>query len=105
MMCSDILLFSTPLPLKILCFFLLYAVASSLKTWIREFFAEGIEVDWIAVCSDEDVKKVDDPAVNTFEIGIEVNTQSEIISSFLKKDSNHIKIQIVLTMPLLINHF
>ena len=72
----------------------LQLIKQTLKTWIREFFAEGIEVDWIAVCSDEDVKKVDDPAVNTFEIGIEVNTQSEIISSFLKKDSNHIKIVI-----------
>ena len=33
--CSLMRLFSTPLPSTISCFFLLKAVASSLKNWIR----------------------------------------------------------------------
>ena len=72
----------------------LQLVKQTLKTWAREFLCEGIEIDWIAVCSDDDVKNLDDPALNTFEIGIEVNTEIEIISSFLKKDSEKIKILI-----------
>ena len=72
----------------------LQLVKQTLKTWAREFLCEGIEIDWIAVCSDDDVKNLDDPALNTFEIGIEVNTDNQIISSFLEKDSDKIKIVI-----------
>ena len=55
---------------------------------------EGIEIDWIAVCSDDDVKNLDDPAINTFDLGIEVNTDKEVISDFLQKNSQKIKIVI-----------
>ena len=70
----------------------LQLVKQTLKTWAREFLCEGIEIDWIAVCSDDDVKNLDDPSLNTFEIGIEVNTETEMISSFLKQNSEKIKI-------------
>ena len=70
----------------------LQLVKQTLKTWAREFMCEGIEIDWIAVCSDDDVKNLDDPSLNTFEIGIEVNTETEMISSFLKQNSEKIKI-------------
>ena len=52
----------------------LQLVKQTLKTWAREFMCEGIEIDWIAVCSDDDVKNLDDPAINKFDLGIEVNT-------------------------------
>ena len=55
----------------------LQLVKQTLKTWAREFLCEGIDIDWIAVCSDDDVKNLDDPAINTFDIGIEVNTDTE----------------------------
>ena len=70
----------------------LQLVKQTLKTWAREFMCEGIEINWIAVCSDDDVKNLDDPSLNTFEIGIEVNTETEMISSFLKQNSEKIKI-------------
>ena len=72
----------------------LQLVKQTLKTWAREFLCEGIDIDWIAVCSDDDVKNLDDPAINTFDIGIEVNTDTEIISEFLKKNSEKTKIVI-----------
>ena len=70
----------------------LQLVKQTLKTWAREFLCEGIEIDWIAVCSADDVKNIDDPAINTYEIGIEVNTDKEVITSFLKKESEKTKI-------------
>ena len=72
----------------------LQLVKQTLKTWAREFMCEGIEIDWIAVCSDDDVKNLDDPAINKFDLGIEVNTDKELISDFLQKNSQKIKIVI-----------
>ena len=66
----------------------LQLVKQTLKTWAREFLCEGIEIDWIAVCSDDDVKNLDDPSMNTSEIGIEVNTDEHVISEFLKKNTS-----------------
>ena len=72
----------------------LQLVKQTLKTWSREFLCEGIDIDWIAVCSDDDVKNLDDPAINIFDIGIEVNTNAELIASFFKKQTQKIKIVI-----------
>mgnify|MGYP006262345621 FL=1 len=48
----------------------LQLVKQTLKTWAREFMCEGIEIDWIAVCSDDDVKNLDDPAINKFDLSL-----------------------------------
>ena len=68
----------------------------TLKTWARELLCEGIDIDWIAICSDDDVKNLDDPSMNTSEIGIEVNTDEQVISEFLKKNTSKNKIVIKL---------
>ena len=55
---------------------------------------DDVEIDWIAICSDDDVRNVDDPAMNISDIGIEVNTDVEVISKFLTKKTNNKKIVI-----------
>ena len=72
----------------------LQLVRQTLKTWARELLCEGIDIDWIAICSDDDVKNLDDPSMNTSEIGIEVNTDEQVISEFLKKNTSKKKIVI-----------
>ncbi len=60
-------------------------VRQTLSTWTREAIANGIEMDWIAVCSDEDVKKSDDPLMQKVDLGIEVNTDPQVVADFLSK--------------------
>jgi len=36
-------------------------VRQTLGSWAREAVANNVDMDWIAVCSDDDVKNVDDP--------------------------------------------
>ena len=72
----------------------LQLVRQTLKTWSRELLCEGIDIDWIAICSDEDVKTIDDPALRIADIGIEVNTDINSIANFLQESSNKIKLVI-----------
>ena len=72
----------------------LQLVRQTLKAWARELLCDGVEIDWIAICSDDDVRNVDDPAMNISDIGIEVNTDIEVISKFLTKKTNNKKIVI-----------
>ena len=72
----------------------LQLVRQTLKAWARELLCDGVEIDWIAICSDDDVRNVDDPAMNISDIGIEVNTDVEVISKFLTKKTNNKKIVI-----------
>ncbi len=69
-------------------------VRQTLGDWTREAVANGINMDWIAVCSDDDVSNSDDPAMQSVDLGIEVDTDPEIISSFLRKPSTGTKIVI-----------
>ena len=34
-------------------------------------------MEWLAVCSDEDVSRFDDPAMKTVDLGIDVSTNPE----------------------------
>ena len=72
----------------------LQLVRQTLKTWARELLCEGLEIEWIAICSDDDVKNIDDPSLNTAELGIEVNTDEEVITNFLRKKITSKKIVI-----------
>ena len=60
-------------------------VRQTLGTWTREARANNIEVDWIAVCSDDGVKHSEDPLMNRVALGIEVDTNPEAIAAFLSK--------------------
>ena len=70
----------------------LQLVKQTLKTWARELICEGIEVEWIAICSDDDVKNLDDPSISISDLGIEVNTEINQISNFLNKKTNKLKL-------------
>ncbi len=67
-------------------------VRQTLSTWTREAVANGIEMDWIAVCSDEDVKSSDDPLMQRVDLGIEVNTDPNLVSEFLLNSSEGTKV-------------
>ena len=41
---------------------------------VSVLICEWIEVEWIAICSDDDVKNLDDPSISISDLGIEVNT-------------------------------
>ncbi len=72
----------------------LQLVRQTLKTWAKELISENIDMEWIAVCSDDDVKKIDDPSIKLMDLGIEVNTNIESIANFLSKKSQRKKIVI-----------
>lgn len=60
----------------------------SLSDWTREFLANGIIPDWIAICSDETVgelKNEDSTVATTYELGIETTTSETEIRKFLEK--------------------
>ena len=70
----------------------LQLVKQTLKTWARELICEGIEVEWIAICSDDDVKNLDDPSISISDLGIEVNTEINQISNFFNQKTNKLKL-------------
>ena len=49
-------------------------------------------MQWLAVCSDEDVSRSDDPAMRTVDLGIDVSTDPEAVASFLSKPSKSVKV-------------
>jgi superfamily II DNA or RNA helicase len=69
-------------------------VRQTLGSWTREAVANNIEMDWIAVCSDDDVKNSDDPSMHKADLGIEVDTDPDVVASFLLKRSKGTKVLI-----------
>ena len=63
-------------------------VRQTLDTWTREAIANGIDMSWIAVCSDQDVSRSDDPSMQTFDLGIQVDTDSNVIARFLRESKS-----------------
>lgn len=69
-------------------------VRQTLGSWAREAVADGITMDWIAVCSDEGVKSSDDPSMRAVDLGIVVNTDPRVIAEFLSEPTEDIKVLI-----------
>ena len=69
-------------------------VRQTLGSWTREAVANNLEMDWIAVCSDDDVKNSDDPSMHKADLGIEVDTNPEVIADFLSKTTKGTKVLI-----------
>ena len=69
-------------------------VRQTLGSWTREAVANGIDMDWIAVCSDDDVKNSDDPSMQKVDLGIEVDTDPQVVADFLKKPTKGNKVLI-----------
>lgn len=69
-------------------------VRQTLNTWMRQAIATNREIDYIAVCSDNDVAESDDPSVNAHDVGISVTTNVDAIADFLKSKKSGVKILI-----------
>jgi len=78
--------------LIIVCVPSLNLIKQTLDSWCRESYANKIEIDWICVCSDASVGKLDDNVVYTQNLGIQVNTSVDKIAEFLKKRDKRIKV-------------
>jgi predicted helicase len=72
-------------------------IRQSLQQWTREMLANGIIPDWLCVCSDESVGKVntDEFVGGQFDMGIKVHTDPKSIENFLKRKSGKVKIVFV----------
>ena len=65
----------------------------SLKVWTREFLINGINPDWLCVCSDESVKNDQDSFISfTYDLGVEVTTDKNQVKKFLENDTKNVKI-------------
>jgi predicted helicase len=62
-------------------------VRQTLEVWTRESFANNLDMDWIAVCSDEGVSNTDDPAMTVANLGISVTTDPNVVAQFFSRNS------------------
>ena len=62
-------------------------IRQTLKDWLRETAAHGIQANWICVCSDNTAGKTDndDTAVHRQDLGIECHTNPDRIADWLRK--------------------
>ncbi len=65
-------------------------IKQTLEFWARESLAEGKDVNWICVCSDESVSEIDrfDTAVSSQDLGVRVHTDPDEISEWLIREKN-----------------
>ncbi len=67
----------------------LLLVKQSVKDWTREYLAHNETPDWLCVCSDETVGKIEDSFVsNIYETGLPTTTDAKEIADFLRKRSS-----------------
>ena len=78
----------------IICVPSIALVRQTLETWVREAIGNNIKVDWIAVCSDEEVSLKDEPAMQEEDLDIEVTTDPAVITEFFSKSNAELKILI-----------
>jgi superfamily II DNA or RNA helicase len=66
-------------------------IRQTIEVWAREFVAQSLKVQWIAVCSDESVGEIesDDVTLLTHDLGIQVNTDPEEIVRWLKEQNGN----------------
>jgi superfamily II DNA or RNA helicase len=65
-------------------------IAQSLRDWTREFLARGEIPDWFVVCGAEDVGDIsdDDHVGDTYEHGLETDTSTEAILTWLRRTTD-----------------
>ena len=65
----------------------------TLKVWTREFFIDGIEPDWLCVCSDKSVSDdLDDFVDDMSEMGFKITTEKDEVRKWLAENNKDIKI-------------
>ena len=65
----------------------------TLKVWTREFLIEGIQPDWLCVCSDSSVSDdLDTFVTSTSEMGFKITTDKYEVKNWLSRKGTKIKI-------------
>lgn len=61
-------------------------IKQTLEVWTRESVANNVDINWIAVCSDDTVSRIDDDifTASTKDLGIDVSTDIDYISNWLQ---------------------
>jgi superfamily II DNA or RNA helicase len=69
-------------------------IKQSLADWTREYLAHGQVPEWLCVCSDETVGKLDQDEfmTGTYDLGIDTTTDANKIAKFLSKKTDNPKI-------------
>lgn len=69
-------------------------IKQTLEVWTRESIANCLDINWIAVCSDDTVSKLDDDifTASTKDLGIDVSTDINYISNWLQNSKSNINI-------------
>ena len=68
-------------------------IKQTLEVWTRESVANNIDINWLAVCSDDTVSQIDDIFTSsTKNLGIDVSTDIEYISNWLQNKTHNITI-------------
>lgn len=69
-------------------------IKQTLEVWTRESIANNIDINWLAVCSDDTVSQVDDDifTATTKELGIDVSTDIGYIVNWLQNIKHAITI-------------
>ena len=67
-------------------------IKQTLSTWTKQATADGTYIDYIAVCSDQDVGKNDDPSMDTHDLGVAVTTDPSQVELFITSKSGHVKL-------------
>jgi predicted helicase len=69
----------------IVCVPSLNLIKQTLDSWCRESYANKIDMDWICVCSDQSIGRLDDTVVYTQNLGVQVDTDIDKIADWLRK--------------------
>ncbi len=69
-------------------------IKQTLEVWTRESIANNIDINWLAVCSDDTVSQINDDVFmsSTKDLGINVSTDIEYISNWLQKTKHTVTI-------------
>ena len=60
-------------------------IKQTLEVWTRESIANNIEINWLAVCSDDTVSELENDVIisTTKDLGIDVSTDINYITNWL----------------------
>jgi len=69
-------------------------IKQTLEVWTRESISNNIDINWLAVCSDDTVSQLDDDifTATTKELGIDVSTDIDYIVNWLQNKNHNITI-------------
>ncbi len=66
-------------------------IKQTLEVWTRESIANNIDINWLAVCSDDTVSELENDVIisTTKDLGIDVSTDINYITNWLNSKNHH----------------